>query len=370
MLRKKVAIIGSAGIPASYGGFETLAENLTRMLGETVDFTVYCSSKKYKKKQAQHNHAKLVYMPFGSNGKQSIFYDFFSMLHALFYADVMLILGVSGCVFLPLVRFLFRGKIIVNIDGLEWKRDKWTIFAKGYLRFSEMMAVVFSNTVIADHPIIQDYVKRTYKREAELVAYGADHAIKRPLSTELLKEYPFLKEPYALAVCRIEPENNVHMIMDALTRADVMAFVIIGNWDSNQFARDLKGQCLRYHRVYMLDPIYEQEKLDQIRSNCAVYIHGHGAGGTNPSLIEAMALGRPIYAYRADYNESVTDFSAKYYSSAADLYQLMRSLNSSELDGFSERMRRIASLKYRWSVVADKYSDLLDFKLNDADKSR
>jgi len=354
MRNKKIAIIGTAGIPARYGGFETLAEHLTRLLGEKFDFTVYCSRKNYEQKLSSHNNAQLVYLPFGSNGKQSVLYDACAMFHALFYAEAMLVLGVSGGLFIPLVRLLFRGKIIVNIDGLEWKRDKWRWYAKWYLRLSEALAVYFSNIIIADHPIIQDYVKQIYNKESEYVAYGADHVVKRPLSEELLKQYPFLKQPYALSVCRIEPENNVHVIMDAMTRLGMMNFVVIGNWTASQYARDLKDQCLRYKNVHMLDSIYDQTILDQFRSNCVAYIHGHSAGGTNPSLVEAIALSPPTLAYKVGYNQSVAQNAAKYFLTASELYLIAQSMRSE-----TSRELICQPNNYQWGVVAEAYLRLI-----------
>lgn len=359
-IKSKIAVIGVAGIPATYGGFETLAEHLTRLLNKRFDFTVYCSSKNYERKQVSHNNSRLIYLPLGSNGKQSIVYDFVSMLHALRYADAMLILGVSGCLFLPLIRLLFRGKMIVNIDGLEWKRDKWRWYAKWYLRVSEAFAVWFSDEVIADHPIIQDYVKKKYGKEAHYVAYGADHVVKRVLSEEIVRKYPFLKEPYALSVCRIEPENNVHMIMDAMTRPGMMNFVIIGNWDGNQYARDLKAQCLRYHNVHMIDPIYDQIILDQFRSNCAVYIHGHSAGGTNPSLIEAMQLGCLILSHHADYNRIVVGNCVACFSSAQEIFNFFRYGHARLFQNIGIEMGATEENKYLWNIVAQNYKDLLE----------
>ena len=131
----KIAIIGTAGLPAKYGGFETLAEYLTKELNQRHLFMVYCSSNMYSRKLSQYNGSNLKYIPLNANGAQSILYDIVSMIHALFFADVILILGVSGCIFLPVLRLLFRKKIIVNIDGLEWQRDKWSRFGKSFLNY-------------------------------------------------------------------------------------------------------------------------------------------------------------------------------------------------------------------------------------------
>ena len=140
----RVAVIGTVGIPACYGGFESLVDNLLDFTPPNVEYTVFCSGRKYEKRLESYKGARLVYLEMDANGKDSIFYDFKSMkLSVAAKADIMLILGVSGCVFLPYIRRIFNGKIITNIDGLEWRRDKWKWHAKKLLKFSEKMAVKY-----------------------------------------------------------------------------------------------------------------------------------------------------------------------------------------------------------------------------------
>jgi hypothetical protein len=170
----RISIIGTAGIPARYGGFETLAENLIRNKTSDIQYTVFCSAKLYPKKQNEYLGARLRYINLKANGMSSIWYDFVSMLLSL-RSEVMLILGVSGSLFLPFIRLLYRGKIITNIDGIEWKRTKWNRFARFILRMSEKTAVKFSDILIGDNQGILDYIIREYHRDAVLIEYGADH---------------------------------------------------------------------------------------------------------------------------------------------------------------------------------------------------
>jgi len=172
-----ISIIGTVGIPARYGGFETLAENLVKSKTEGVTYTVFCSAKAYQEKPDSYLGAKLRYIKLNANGISSIPYDLISMLFSL-KSDVMLILGVSGSLFLPLIRMLYRGKIITNIDGIEWKRDKWGKLARFILHVSEKFAVRFSNIVIGDNQGIIEYIKEIYQREAVLIEYGGDHVTR------------------------------------------------------------------------------------------------------------------------------------------------------------------------------------------------
>ena len=220
---KKIYIIGTVGVPACYGGFESLVENLLNYTPEDVQYTVFCSAKTYKEQPATYKGAKLIYLDRNANGKDSILYDYESMkIAVLDKADIMLILGVSGCIFLPKIRRQFKGKIITNIDGLEWKRDKWKFYAKWLLKFSERQAVYYSDVIIGDNKGITDYVKEEYKnviskKQLELIAYGGDQ-VQKVDDDSLYEKYPFCKEPYACTVCRIEPENNVHIILEAFSR--------------------------------------------------------------------------------------------------------------------------------------------------------
>jgi hypothetical protein len=170
----RISIIGTAGIPARYGGFETLAENLVRNKKNETQYTVFCSARLYPQKQQAYFGAKLKYIQLSANGITSMLYDLISMFLSL-RSDIMLILGVSGSLFLPFIRLLYRGKIITNIDGIEWKRNKWNWFARFILHVSEKTAVKYSDVIIGDNQGILDYIAHTYNKQAVLIEYGADH---------------------------------------------------------------------------------------------------------------------------------------------------------------------------------------------------
>lgn len=352
---KRVAIIGTQGVPANYGGFESLVEN---MIGENcspnIMYTVFCSSKDMPKIRV-YKGARLKYVPLHANGVWSIPYDIVSMVRSMKGYDVILILGVSGCVFLPLLKLLSRKKIVVNIDGLEHRRDKWGRVARWFLRFSEKLAVRWADVVVADNKGIQDYVTETYGKKSELIAYGGDHAV-RSVSTELenevLEKYALHKGEYAISVCRIEPENNCHVSLEAFSRTD-KPFVFIGNWNRSEYGKGLKEKYSKFGNIKILDPIYELDTLYVLRSNAGQYIHGHSAGGTNPSLVEAMFFGCPIIAYDVVYNRETTNNKAYYFKDADSIVTL---LNEVEMDGTV--MKEIAREQYTWSTIAKQYEAL------------
>jgi len=355
---RKVAIIGTVGLPAKYGGFETLAEYLTEHLSQCHEITVYCSSKSYDETLDNYNGARLRYVPLNANGIESILYDVVSLFSAIRYADTVLVLGVSGCVILPVLKLFSRRRLVVNIDGLEWKRDKWNAFTKRFLRLSEKLAVRYADSVVTDNKVIQDYVQAEYAKVSTLIAYGGDQAAKVAISEETSVRYPFLQQKYAFCVCRIEPENNLHLTLEAVKQNASLPVVIVGNWDSSEYGRDLRATYSPIEGIHLLDPIYHQNALDQLRSNCCLYLHGHSAGGTNPSLVEAMSLGLPIFAFGVDYNRETTEHAARYFSSAGELAGMLDALDEHALTPMGNSMMEIARRRYRWDVVASQYAAL------------
>lgn len=361
-MKTKVAIIGTAGVPARYGGFETLAHHLVNNLNEQYDLTVYCSNKYYSKQERVQtwNKARLVHVPLNANGMQSIFYDIISIIHALFYADTLLILGVSGGIILPLVKLFTRKKIIVNIDGLEWRRDKWNKYTKWFLHFSEKLAVKYSHADITDNAAIKRYTAIQYKTLSHLIEYGADHCEKESINIPAVVKYPFLHEPYAFKVCRIEPENNIHVVLEAFSQLPNQNMVLVGNWNNSAYGIELKNKYRSFKNLFLLDPIYNQKELNILRSNCSMYIHGHSAGGTNPSLVEAMYLELPVIAFDVSYNRATTENSCLYFKDANELIQVIQQTDKADLKTIGSQLLQIAKRRYTWRIIANKYAYLIE----------
>jgi glycosyltransferase involved in cell wall biosynthesis len=355
-----ITINGIVGVPASYGGFETLAENLVRYhvtQGLSDSLNVYCSGPAYANKPRYYLSAKLHYLPLSANGAQSIPYDIWSLISAVLRGtDRILLLGVSGAVALPIIRLLSRARIVTNIDGIEWRREKWRGAAKWFLRFSEHLAVRYSHEVVADNAGIADYVRETYGRECHVIAYGGDHAISVDA-----KPYPGENLPaaYAFALCRIEPENNVGMILEAFTRQTEMPLVFVGNWNNSDYGRELRARFGNLSHILLLDPIYDLGILRTLRGNAALYVHGHSAGGTNPSLVEMMHFGLPVLAFDCVFNRYTTDGKAIYFANVEQLTEYVGSLDAGKAARVGAEMLRIARERYTWDAIGTAYFDLL-----------
>lgn len=361
----KIAIVGIQGLPNQYGGFETLSEFLVKYLGEKHEFTVYCSSVDQKGKPDEYLGAKLKYYDITSHGGKGILFDCKCLMDAVNGDyDVILILGFGPGPVMPFLSKKTKTKIILNFGGLDWKRDKWSKKAQMVIKTCEKLLVKNSEMVVSDNGKIRDYVTEEYGRDSALIAYGGDQANPLPVTDELLAKYPFLNEKYAFEVARIQSDNNIEMLMQAFMKADEMPFVLVGNWKSTEWGRNIKSKYEKEKNLILLDAIYDKSILDVLRSNCYLYVHGHSAGGTNPSLCEAMYLGLPILAFSNGYNENTTFFKAKYFKNADDLCNIVRNISKEELDCMRPVMKELAMKHYRWEGIAKEYEKLFEKIIN------
>ncbi|WLI77667.1 DUF1972 domain-containing protein [Kosakonia sp. H02] len=349
---KKISVVGIVGLPAAYGGFESLVENLTRFAEVGMSYHVFCSSKQHSSDLKTHNGASLEYIPLKANGVQSILYDIVSIFKSIkAKPDVVLILGVSGAIAIPLLKSFTRSKIITNIDGLEWKREKWGKLARLFLKFSESFAVRYSDVVITDNQAISEYVMKEYTRTSTVIAYGGDHALLTDVDIDVNNEQPFY-----LTICRIEPENNIHLVLEAFA-GSVERIKFVGNWSSSSYGRSLVDEFGRYSNIELIEPIYDINKLYKLRMACKGYIHGHSAGGTNPSLVEAMHFAKPVYAFDCNFNRYTTENQALYFKDGMSLRKLLN-VPLLDTEKMALAMKEIASRRYMWEIITRQYESL------------
>ncbi len=354
----KVAIIGTVGLPANYGGFETLVENLVeKRLDESIEYTVYCSSRAYPEKLRLYKGAALRYVPLKANGWQALIYDnISSLLRAWFSADVILSLGGNN-VLHPVLRLFGKRKVVNNCDGMDFRREKWGNLARNTMKFTGRITVRYADVCIADNAVVGGFLKEYYGIDPVLIEYGGDNAFPVKDNGELTREFGLERGGYSFKVARIEPENNIAMILEAFSRMPEERFVIVGNWDRSAFGREMKGKYACFPNISILDPIYDREKLNLLRSNCKWYIHGHSAGGTNPSLVEAMSLHLPVIAFDVPYNRATTEEKALYFKDGESLAGLLRTGGAAR-KAVAAKMKEIAERRYRWDIICEKYEKL------------
>ena len=173
-----------------------------------------------------------------------------------------------------------------------------------------------------------------------------------------MMDYPFSGKKYAFTVCRIEPENSIHIILQAFAKDAAIPLVIVGNWTNSDYGRNLKKQFGSHESIHLLDPIYDLNELNKLRKGCTIYLHGHSCGGTNPSLVEAMYLGLVIVAFDVNFNRETTENKALYFSSAEQLNKICSELEESTCNTIASSMKEIAERRYTWKRISECYAEL------------
>jgi glycosyltransferase involved in cell wall biosynthesis len=345
------------GLPAKYGGFETFVHFLVLHLAKDFDFTVYCSGPDYRERLKTLMGAKLTYLPFRANGPQSVLFDSLSILHACLFSDVLLVLGSSGGILLPFARLMGK-KVIFNQGGLDWQRAKWGAKTQKFLRFLERSSIKGTDILVCDNEGIADYFRETYGLDSHLIEYGGDQISKPPLTETFMEQYPFVREPYAFTVARIQPDNNIEMILMGFSHTPMFPLVFIGNWANSAYGEEIKHKYSGFPNIHLLEAIYDPDTLNRFRGYCSIYVHGHSAGGTNPSLVEAMHLGLPIAAFNVVFNRATTEDKAIYFSNSDELTSLILYTPREVWEAKCVIMAEIASRRYKWNIIAEKYAGI------------
>jgi len=353
----KIFIAGSSGIPAKYGGFETFAENVSIRMSKIFEVYVACSKFLYTKieRNTELNYVKRLYIPLKANGIQSLFYDFVSLLIANVKTDFIIMLGAGSGFSVAFFKIIFKKTIIVHIDGLEWKRNKWNYFVKLFLKQNTWLCYRFSDFIIIDNKALLDYVPLKFHYKLVEIGYGCDHL---PEITKIEPPYP-----YALAIARAEPENNLQAIIETFLSDNKINLVIISNWNDTAYGRSLKKLYSDQKNIKLIDAIYNDPKLlHQYRLSCKVYIHGHSAGGTNPSLVEAMAAGIPIIAYDNKFNRITTNNISIYFNNIFELQTHLNNLDSICNSKMGPSLKDYALKNYQWENVTSNLVKIINNK--------
>lgn len=348
-----LAFIGGAGIPNRYGGFESFTESCCPAILDLVgSVTVTCDASLYPDKRPAFSGVRRVFISVRANGASSILHDLVAFLAVFRNATHIIVLGVSGGVWFPLFRLLcdcFGKRLLVNVDGLEWRRTKFSRVKRMLLRVFDGMAQLFAHTVIYDNVALRDYLPRFSLQKAVQIGYPGDHAVRLPEVSRARRAGT------GLTICRIEPENNVEMLIDGALRSRLLTYIIVGNWDGSEYGRCLRKRYVSEKRLMLMDPIYDAYRLAELREGCESYLHGHTVGGTNPSLVEMLFYDSKIFCYDVPFHHETAGSSAYYFGSPVELGML---LDSSPEPDLSERVARRAAFSRH--AIAAKYIAAMD----------
>jgi glycosyltransferase involved in cell wall biosynthesis len=358
----KLAILGTRGIPARYGGFETFAERLSvGLAARGCNVTVYCEGNGRGRPEKFHG-VHLRYIPAPDVGPlTTVLYDARCLWDAHQDFDVVYMLGYGAAPFCILPR-LWKREVWINPDGLEWARPKWNRLGQQYFRLMEWVSMRAADRVIADAASIADSLRSRHQRvpPCAVIPYGCE-VIEKPPPRHSLSEWRVDADGYYLVVCRLEPENHVLEILNAFRECgSKRQLVVAGNLKRNGYVEQLKS--VNDRRIRMIGTVYDREKLACLRYHSFAYFHGHSVGGTNPSLLEAMGCGNLIFAHDNPFNRETLSTCGLYFTDAGELAEGIEKVETSgpDLASLKEAARKRARERYRWSGVIDRYEELLN----------
>ncbi|HRI88292.1 MAG TPA: DUF1972 domain-containing protein [Candidatus Hydrogenedentes bacterium] len=355
----RIAFLGTRGIPANYGGFETFVEEVAvRLAAKGHDVTVYCRSTHYGEQLEMYRGVRLVYhASIHTKHLDSITHTLMSTVHMVLRgADVGCYCSSGNSTFIWLAR-MFGIKVVLNTDGLEWERAKWNRAAKSYFKAAEWLAAKFSNVLIADSRVIRDYYKKKFRRDTTFVAYGAD-IVERGFKREMLHDFGVEPERYFLFVSRLEPENNAHVLVKAFegVKTDMKLLVVGSAPFADEYIRELKATT--DPRILFPGGLYG-DIYKALQANAYAYVNAMEVGGTHPAILEAMGAGNCVLVSDISYNvEAVAHAGVSFRTSEVDdLREKLQWLvdHPEEVARFRTIAVERVKAEYDWNQITDDY---------------
>ncbi len=356
----RIAILGTRGIPANYGGFETFAEHLsTRLVARGHDVTVYCRSHYTSPRELEFQGVHLKVLPTVRHKYfDTVVHTFLSALHAMPRRyDAALICNAANAPFASILR-LTGTPVALNVDGLEHKRKKWNAIARNYYLLAEKLATILPTETVTDARVIQEYYQARYRVSSTMIAYGAE-VERRPDPT--VRRWRVEPNRYVLYVSRLEPENNARMVIEAFKRVRTAhKLLVVGDAPyAHDYIQDLKARARRDKRIVFTGFVFGRD-YRALQQNAYCYIHATEVGGTHPALLEAMGFGNCVLTLAAPENiEAVGDAGIPYTDEDDLAEKLQRVLRDGSLvQSYRNRAQARVQEKYDWDYVVDRYEDL------------
>ena len=357
----RIAILGTRGIPASYGGFETFAEHLsTRLVARGHEVTVYCRAHYVSPRQLEYQGVRLKVLP-------TIRHKYFdTVIHALLSTihaapsrfDVALICNAANAPFAPILR-LSGTPVAINVDGLEHKRKKWNWLGRRYYLLAERLATILPNATVTDAQVIHDYYHARYGASSTMIAYGSE--VERRPARETVRRWRVEPNRYVLYVSRLEPENNAHLVIEAFKKVrTAYRLLVVGDAPyAREYIKDLKVRARGDKRIIFTGFVFGQD-YRALQQNAYCYVHATEVGGTHPALLEAMGYGNCVLTLATPENiEAVGDAGIMYADEPDLVEKLQRVLRDGSLvHGYRHRAQTRVKKHYDWETVVDNYENL------------
>lgn len=369
----KIAIIGSHGYPFVYGGFETFVKELSERLIKLDDteITVYCRKNYFKSFPKTVNGINLVYIYTIKRKKLAqLVHSFLSTLHVSFgNYDIIYVLN-SGNGLFGLIPKIFGKKTIINVDGIEWERPKWKGLGAKFFLLTSFVATKLFDVVVTDSVEMQKIYKRKFNYDSVFIPYGEDLRFSK--NPDLLEKWELTSKRYYLVVGRLIPDNNIEFIISEFTKSNSKLELVIVGDDilKSDFSRRIMSN--KHKKLKFLRYISDHDELNELFCNCFAYIHGHEFGGTNPTLLQALASNLIIFAIDTVFSREVLENEKYGFLFKKEEYSLSNLLEYKEANNMALNKDKIMTVNrinefYRWDKIVKEYS-LLFKKLSEKEK--
>ncbi|MDQ2975048.1 MAG: glycosyltransferase [Acidobacteriota bacterium] len=357
----RIAILGTRGIPASYGGFETFAEHLsTRLVARGHQVTVYCRAHYISPRQLEYHGVRLKVLPtIRHKYFDTVVHGFLSALHAVpGRFDAALVCNAANAPFVPILR-LTGTPVAINVDGLEHKRKKWNWLAKSYYKVAERLSTILPNVTVTDAQVIHDYYLASYNATSRMIAYGSE--VERRPDRSAVRRWRAEPNRYVLYVSRLEPENNAHLVIEAFKKVrTAYRLLIVGDAPyAREYIKDLKARARGDKRIIFTGFVFGQD-YRALQQNAYCYVHATEVGGTHPALLEAMGYGNCVLTLATPENIEVVGDAAIAYADELDLSEKLQRIlrDGSLVQSYRHRAQDRVKQYYDWDRVVDQYERL------------
>ncbi|MDD4969994.1 MAG: DUF1972 domain-containing protein [Paludibacter sp.] len=349
---KKVAIIGSHGLYANYGGWDQLVKNLAERKSENIEYLIFNAAES-PKSIVPPTGVTVRRIELKASGFQGLFFDFWSILICFWKVDALLLLGVQGMPILPFLKLFKKFQIISNVGGIEWERPKFGYLSKLYLKFCFNLSFIFSEYVILDNQHYSKFLPKRQNAKVVILPYGGEIDSTLQLTNEMCIKYPFIKEDYFLSISRSLEDNMIDELCESFLDSK-HKLVVISNLSSTPYGNKVWEKYSNKSNIVLINGLYDKPELDLVRRECKAYIHTHTLCGTAPSLVEMIIAQRPIISKNNPQNRFTLQDQAFFYSAFSEIQEMLdRNLDLKQFTPSFELCKL-----YSWNKIVNDYECL------------
>lgn len=356
---RQVTLIGSHGYRGSYGGWDQLVENLVSYKGKSYKLNII--NPKENNTQLDHPNVKIIQSKLSGFGFQGLLLDFCSLISNCYKSDTFLILGAKSAPLAVILKIFFKKRIIINVGGIEWLRPEYNSIVRAYLKFCFFVSVRFASKTIFDNEYYINFIKTENKdvkksilENIEIISYGAI-IDKSKSSDDLLHKFPFLRDDYYLSVSRSIQDNKIFELCTTFKSIENKKLVLVSNLSKTEYGKKILEEFSQYRNIIIIDGLYKKNELDLIRRNCNAYIHTHTLCGSAPSLIEMIAVGKPIISIDVPQNKFTLHEECQYFEDFGELSKLLK------MQAYKSPSEQLKSI-YKWPKIVSRYEAVMGVK--------